>query len=146
MSGAVQPQLRAIVLDTEDAKGLAEFYHQLFGWEYLTDLTSDDATDWCTLQGAAGVRLSFERVDHLERAQWPDPKRPQQAHLDFVVSSGEELEAFHRKAVGLGAEVLATETDDPDEQIYIYADPSGHPFCVFVPMEENPDLSESGRA
>ncbi|NHU84852.1 VOC family protein [Kocuria sp. JC486] len=146
MGAPVQPQLRAVVLDTEDALGLAEFYHQLFGWEYVTDLTTADAENWCTLQGPSGVRVSFECVDHLERAQWPDPKRPQQVHLDFVVSSGEELEAFHQRAVGLGAEVLATETDEPDEQIYIYADPSGHPFCVFVPMDEDPGLSQGGRA
>lgn len=76
MSGSVHPQLRSIVLDTEDAKGLAEFYHQLFGWEYVTDLTSDDAEDWCTVQGPSGVRISCERVDHLERADWPDPQRP----------------------------------------------------------------------
>ncbi|MDO5619803.1 VOC family protein [Kocuria sp.] len=146
MGVSVQPQLRAIVLDTEDALGLAEFYHQLFGWEYVTDLTSDDAAGWCTVQGPSGVRISCERVDTLIRAQWPDPQRPQQVHLDFVVDSGEELEAFHQHAVSLGAEVLATETDEPDEQIYIYADPSGHPFCVFVPMEDNPGLSQGGRA
>lgn len=146
MSGSVQPRLRAIVLDTEDAKGLAEFYHQLFGWEYVTDLASEDAENWCTLQGPSGVRISFERVDHLERAAWPDPVRPQQVHLDFVVPTGEELEIFHRKAVGLGVELLASETDDPDEEIYIYADPSGHPFCVFVPMEGKPGLSQGGRA
>lgn len=135
MVEAVHPQLRNVVLDTEDAKELAEFYHQLFGWEYVTDLDADDAGDWCTLQGSSGVRVSFERVDHLERAQWPDPKRPQQVHLDFVVSTVEELEAFHQKALSLGAQVLAAETDEPDEQIYIYADLAGHPFCVFVPMD-----------
>jgi hypothetical protein len=23
-------------------------------------------------------------------------------------------------------------TDDPEEPLYVFADPSGHPFCVFV--------------
>ena len=23
-------------------------------------------------------------------------------------------------------------TDDPDEPLYVYADPAGHPFCIFV--------------
>ncbi len=27
------------------------------------------------------------------------------------------------------------DSDDPEEPIYIYADPDGHPFCIFVKAE-----------
>lgn len=32
----------------------------------------------------------------------------------------------------LDATLLLDESDDPDEQLYVYADPAGHPFCIFV--------------
>ena len=31
--------------------------------------------------------------------------------------------------------LLQDGSDDPDEPIYIYADPDGHPFCIFVMAE-----------
>ena len=57
---------------------------------------------------------------------------PQQAHLDFVVPSKEELEIQHQRALELGARVLHDGSDEEEEPIYIYADPAGHPFCIFV--------------
>jgi hypothetical protein len=32
----------------------------------------------------------------------------------------------------LGARLLRDDADDPVEPIYVYSDPDGHPFCVFV--------------
>jgi hypothetical protein len=34
--------------------------------------------------------------------------------------------------LGLGARLLRDRFDDPDEPLYVYADPAGHPFCLFV--------------
>ena len=31
-----------------------------------------------------------------------------------------------------GRACSSTSSDDPEEPIYIYADPDGHPFCIFV--------------
>ena len=31
-----------------------------------------------------------------------------------------------------GGRLLLDDSDDPEEPIYIYADPDGHPFCIFV--------------
>jgi hypothetical protein len=28
--------------------------------------------------------------------------------------------------------VLRDRSDDPDEPLRVYADPAGHPFCIFV--------------
>jgi catechol 2,3-dioxygenase-like lactoylglutathione lyase family enzyme len=56
-----------------------------------------------------------------------------QLHIDFTVSSPAELERQRARAEALGAEVLLDRSDDPDEALYVFADPSGHPFCVFVP-------------
>ncbi len=32
----------------------------------------------------------------------------------------------------LGAEQLLDRSDDPDDPLYVFADPAGHPFCIFV--------------
>ena len=38
----------------------------------------------------------------------------------------------HRRALALGAELLLDRSADPEEPLYVYADPAGHPFCIFV--------------
>jgi len=38
----------------------------------------------------------------------------------------------HERALLLGARLLYDRTDDPEEPLRVYADPSGHPFCIFV--------------
>jgi hypothetical protein len=55
-----------------------------------------------------------------------------QQHVDYTVTSLEELHRQRRRAEELGAEVLLDRTDDPVEPLYVFADLSGHPFCVFV--------------
>lgn len=55
-----------------------------------------------------------------------------QLHLDFTVSSAQELAHQRDRALSLGAQILLNRTDDPDEPLYVFADPSGHPFCIFV--------------
>ena len=57
---------------------------------------------------------------------------PQQLHLDLSVPDTAALTAQHERALGLGARLLLDEFDDPVEPLYVYADPDGHPFCIFV--------------
>jgi hypothetical protein len=42
------------------------------------------------------------------------------------------LDAQHRRALELGARLLRDRSDDPEEPLRVYADPAGHPFCIFV--------------
>ena len=53
-------------------------------------------------------------------------------HLDTTVPTAADLEEQHLRALGLGARLLFDRSDDPDEPLYVYADPAGHPFCIFV--------------
>jgi hypothetical protein len=57
---------------------------------------------------------------------------PQQLHLDLTVTSVAELDAQHERALALGARLRYDRSDDPEEPLRVYADPAGHPFCVFV--------------
>lgn len=134
------PTVRQVVLDGPDARALAEFYRRLFALEYRegdappTDGTPDErGADWLVLRHpGGGVQLAFQQVTQLRRTTWPDDTVPQQLHLDTTVSSVAELDAAHERALALGAELLLDRTDDPDEPLRVYADPAGHPFCVFV--------------
>ena len=132
------PQLLHTVLDTTRPRELAEFYRELLGLRYRPgdepppDETTDEA-DWLVLVDPDGQRrLAFQQVEHLARTTWPTHDVPMQLHVDYTVSSRAELERQRERAEALGAELLLDRTDEPDEPLYVFADLSGHPFCVFV--------------
>ncbi|HVW41086.1 MAG TPA: VOC family protein [Amycolatopsis sp.] len=134
------PRLRQVVLDTTDARALAEFYRRLLGLVYRpgdeppepADVDESGA-DWLVLRTPDGVpQLAFQQVSRLPEATWPGDSVPQQLHLDLTVGSVDELELQHHRVLRLGGRLLYDRSDDPDEPLRVYADPAGHPFCVFV--------------
>jgi len=132
------PRLLHTCIDSTDARALAEFYRELLGLQYRAgdeppaDGGPDDA-GWLVLVDSNGDRkLAFQQVDRLERTTWPQPDVPMQMHLDAVVPGRDELERQRERAEALGARLLLDRTDDPTEPLYVLADPSGHPFCIFV--------------
>ena len=134
------PRFRQVVLDTTDARGLAEFYRALLGLDYRPgdeppEAGRDDerGRDWLVLRTAEGLpQLAFQQVDDLPRTTWPEAGVPQQLHLDLTVESAGALQEQHDRAFSLGAKLLYDRSDDPDEPLYVFADPSGHPFCIVV--------------
>jgi catechol 2,3-dioxygenase-like lactoylglutathione lyase family enzyme len=126
MSGpAPTLRLTSTVLGTPDPRALAAFYERLLGWPVGTD-----EREWVTLrppEGAAG--LSFQLEPHHVRPVWPaTPGEPQMtAHLDIAV---DDLAAASRHAEEAGA-VLAD--FQPQDDVRVYLDPDGHPFCLYVP-------------
>ena len=63
---------------------------------------------------------------------WPTGPVPQQLHLDLTVAAPADLDAQHERALALGARLLLDRSGDPEEPLRVYADPAGHPFCIFV--------------
>ena len=129
------PELLQTVLDTTDARRLAEFYRQLLGLRYrpVDEEQDPQGDDWLVLRDAAGNnRLAFQQVPALPEATWPEGPRPQQLHLDLTVATEAQLDAQHERALSLGARLLFDRSDDPEEPLRVYADPAGHPFCIFV--------------
>jgi hypothetical protein len=53
-------------------------------------------------------------------------------HLDLYVTTANELSEQHGRALALGARLLQDRSEDPDEPLRAYADPAGHPFCIFL--------------
>lgn len=133
------PELLHTVIDSTEPRALAEFYRKLLGYVYRpgdepedNDGEADDS-DWLVLTDSNGNRkLAFQQVDHLDPTTWPSPAVPMQMHLDLTVANRDELEHQRRRAEELGAQVLFDRTDDKDEPLYVFADPAGHPFCIFV--------------
>jgi hypothetical protein len=139
------PLIRQVVLDTTDARGLAEFYRVLLGLAYRPgdeppagDEPDEKGRDWLVLCDQSGVaRLAFQQVATLRTPTWPDDEIPQQLHLDLTVATVADLQNQHRRALDLGATVLADRSDDAEEPLRVYADLAGHPFCLFVSGSAN---------
>lgn len=129
------PRLFQTVLDCTDARALAEFYRQLLGYTYRPghEQVNPDGDDWLVLSDDTGERrLAFQQVAELPEPTWPQGPRPQMLHLDISVPSAQVLDEEHERILALGGRLLDDRRDDPDEPLYVYADPAGHPFCVFV--------------
>ncbi len=77
-----------------------------------------------------GWRIAAQRSPGHVPPRWPDPRYPQQAHLDLRVP---DLDAGAAKAAELGARRLRE-----NENWYTLADPAGHPFdlCRFPAKQE----------
>ena len=119
-------RLTAAVLGTPDPRGLARFYQRLLGWPIR-----DDEDDWATLRPAdGGTGLSFQlETDHVPPVWPPVPGTQQmQQHLDILV---DDLAAAGAVAEEAGARRIGG-YDDPHELVRVYADPAGHPFCLFT--------------
>lgn len=130
------PRILQTVIDATDVRRTAEFYRELFGLEYRAGdepREGEEDVEWLVLRGREGGHgLAFQNADELKRTTWPDPEVPMQIHLDTNVPDAEALERQRQRAEALGATVILDRTDDPEEPLYVFADPEGHPFCIFV--------------
>jgi catechol 2,3-dioxygenase-like lactoylglutathione lyase family enzyme len=145
------PVLVATVLDTEDARGLAEFYRKLFGLSYRAGdeppapgEPDPKGQEWLVLVDPNGQhRLGFQRIKQSPVATWPEGPRPQMLHLDTMVPTIEDLFIHRQRALDLGASELRDRSEDPEEPLFVLADPSGHPFCIFVgELTASPTVSQ----
>ncbi|MBB6438614.1 VOC family protein [Streptomyces candidus] len=134
------PQLCQVVLDCTDARTLAEFYRELLGLTYAPGdeppeegQPDERGNDWLVLRTPDGTpQLAFQQVARLTRPTWPDDEVPQQLHLDLSVASIADLRKQHDRVLALGGSLWQDRKDGPDEPFRVYADPAGHPFCIFV--------------
>lgn len=132
------PVLLSTAIDARDCRGVAEFYRRLLGLRYRpgdeppAQGAPDDA-DWLVLLDCHGRRvLAIQEKHDLRASTWPSEEVPMQLHLDFTVRSLDELQRHRRRAEQLGATVLLDRSEDPQQPLYVLADPAGHPFCLLV--------------
>lgn len=116
--------LATVVLDCRDAHTLADFYCRLLGWE----ITFSEP-GWVLMRSpTGGTGLSFQSEAWYQPPVWPEKPGTQQKmlHLDILV---EDLEAAGAHALEVGATLSDYQ---PKDNVRVYLDPAGHPFCLFV--------------
>lgn len=116
--------LTATVLGAPDPRALARFYQRLLRWSL-----GSDEPGWVTLRPpGGGAGLSFQTEEAHVRPTWPAGPGDQQMqlHLDIEV---DDLEAAGAQAVAAGA---VPAEHQPQEDVRVYLDPAGHPFCLWV--------------
>jgi catechol 2,3-dioxygenase-like lactoylglutathione lyase family enzyme len=124
MDGRPHMTLSGIVLDAPDANELAAFYQRLLGWSVV-----QDEPGWVKLGAPnGGPGLSFQTEDRYVRPVWPaGPDDPQMSvHLDIWVDDLEQAGAHAEKAGAVRAEF------QPQDDVRVFLDPAGHPFCLFL--------------
>jgi catechol 2,3-dioxygenase-like lactoylglutathione lyase family enzyme len=132
-----RPSLRvtSVTIGTDQPNDLARFYAHLLGWP----VTAEDPPDpvdpakggWAQIRPPeveTGPTLNFEYELQFVRPVWPSRPGQQNAtqHLDVWVTDLDEAVTW---AVGQGA-VLAE--FQPQGDVRVLLDPSGHPFCLFL--------------
>jgi catechol-2,3-dioxygenase len=115
--------LRSIVLDAPDVHALGEFYRRLLGWPVTS---GDDDPTWLRL-APAGTGIAIQLEPSYDAPVWPSDTTHQQMqlHLDFKVA---DLAAASEHAERCGAQLAGFQ---PQDDVRVYLDPVGHPFCLF---------------
>ncbi len=117
--------LTATVLGSPDPRALAEFYRNLLGWDLVREQPG-----WVVIRPpGGGTGLSFqEEPDHVAPVWPPQPGEQQMMmHLDLRV---DDLAAAGAYVVAAGARLAEHQ---PQDDVRVYLDPAGHPFCLFQP-------------
>jgi catechol 2,3-dioxygenase-like lactoylglutathione lyase family enzyme len=116
--------LTATVLDSPDANALAGFYRRLLGWTVRTD-----EPGWVTLAApGGGAGLSFQTEDAYVRPAWPAGHGDQQMMMHFDIEV-DDLDKAGAHAIAADATLADYQ---PQENVRVYLDPAGHPFCLWV--------------
>lgn len=132
------PVLLHTAIDARDCRRVAEFYRQLLGLHYRegeeppTDGGVDDAAWLVLLDDNENRVVTIQEKKDTTPPTWPSEDVPMQMHMDFRVSTVEDLELHREHAETLGAQLLYDRSQDEDEPLYVLADPAGHPFCLLV--------------
>lgn len=124
MSDAPEIMFAAVVLGAPDARALGQFYRRLLGWPVICDQPG-----WFQLRPpGGGVALSFQDEPHHVSPVWPPEQGAQQMmlHLDL---RADDLDAAAVHALACGATPAAYQ---PQDEVRVYVDPAGHPFCLFL--------------
>jgi catechol 2,3-dioxygenase-like lactoylglutathione lyase family enzyme len=116
--------LTTVNIGAPDPGVLARFYQRLLGWEIKAE-----EPHWVLLRGPEGsVGLSFQTESSYVRPTWPAGPGDQQMmmHLEIRV---DDLASAGAHAAACGATLA---DHQPQEDVRVYLDPAGHPFCLWL--------------
>lgn len=113
-----------VTLSAPDPGALARFYQRLLDWEIEAE-----EPHWVLVRPpGGGVGLACQSEPHYVRPVWPADLVHQQMmmHLDIRV---DDLEAAGVHAVTCGATLAEFQ---PQDDVRVYLDLAGHPFCLWL--------------
>lgn len=117
-----------MVLEAPDALALAGFYSRLLGWPIAKQEPGGAAI------GVPGTSsyLAFDSAPDYVPPVWPaaDGRQQMMMHLDIAV---DDLAAAVADAVEQGATVAEFQ---PQEDVRVLLDPAGHPFCLYLDVDD----------
>jgi hypothetical protein len=106
----------------EGRRVLADFYGALLGMAVVRE-------DWLKIAKSREtpfqMALDGDGWSDDRPPRWGDPEHPQQIHLDVLVPDVDGAGTF---VAAVGATLL----HDGGTQHRVYADPAGHPFCLYA--------------
>jgi catechol 2,3-dioxygenase-like lactoylglutathione lyase family enzyme len=111
-------RLHHVIIDCPDPPALAAFYSELLG----LPVTWQEADFAVVARNDTSSGIAFQLAPDHQPPRWPDPRWPQQFHLDVMV---DDVAAAEPQVLALGARLL-----QGGDGLRIYADPAGHPFCL----------------
>ncbi|MFE6400967.1 VOC family protein [Streptomyces alboflavus] len=123
----------AIVLDCSNPEELAQFYLKLLDAEQCPE-TSGSRTD---IQVPSGLRMGFRLDLNATPPSWPRPEDSLQAHVDFLVGSG-DLDEVERHIVALGGTPIQASGRGGSTEARLFSDPAGHSFTVRASLRHSP--------
>jgi catechol 2,3-dioxygenase-like lactoylglutathione lyase family enzyme len=114
----------AVVLDAPDPEALGEFWSRLLGWPAAVH----DETFVTVRPPGGATGLSIQLEENYVPPVWParDGAQQMQLHLDIQV---DDLQAGVGHALAAGARLADFQ---PQEDVRVFLDPVGHPFCFWV--------------
>jgi hypothetical protein len=110
----------SLVIDCPEPDVLASFYGAILDWKVET------SPGWAEVRADYGQCISFQQVENFSPPAWPGQERPQQMHVDVMVS---DLDAGEAAVLELGA---TKHEHQPGTSFRVFLDPAGHPFCLCV--------------
>ena len=125
MGGPASSELRQVVGDAADVRGLAAWWAHALQWRVV--LAADDEVEVAPPQGSPGLPLVFVPVRETKTV-------PNRVHLDLDSDSP----AGQRQTVAALREAGARPVDvgQGDAPWTVLADPEGNEFCVLEPRPE----------
>jgi catechol 2,3-dioxygenase-like lactoylglutathione lyase family enzyme len=116
--------LTTVNLSAPDPAGLARFYEKLLGWKITVE-----EPEWVLMRDPdGGVGLAFQSETDYARPTWPAGPGDQQMmmHLEIRVDDLDKAAAHARECGATPAEF------QPQDDVRVYLDPAGHPFCLWL--------------
>lgn len=111
-------RLHHVIIDCPDPPALAAFYPELLG----LPVTWQQADFAVVARSETSSGIAFQLAPGHQPPRRPDPRWPQQFHLDVMV---DDVDTAEPKVLALGAQRLPG-----GDSLRFYADPAGHPCCL----------------